>query len=382
MIGLYKKYWRTVFDIAVLAFTVWLVMYIFSFLYRIAAPVFLSFLVFLIIEPPARRLHRLGMRKSVASAVSTLVFILVILAVLVGVGYIFAWQIGELHKSLPAIQVTVQEKAASLTAALQERLETLDPAFTERVNEAIAYVTALFSRLAATFLDWIVNFFSSLSTFVVHFVIAIILAYFLSVEIDSWKKIASERSPKPLQRAFAFLREHVFRGIAAYLKAQATLIGITFVIILVTLTALGIPNALAIALIAGIFDVLPLLGVGTLFVPWIGYLFLTGETSLALWLTGLFVVVSGTRQILEPRITGQKIGVSAFTMLAFMIISLSLFGVMGLVLAPVLVILLKALYNHGYLHRWIRFPQEDFDVSPFQPAAPASMSGNGEARRD
>ncbi|OUM97268.1 MAG: AI-2E family transporter [Paenibacillaceae bacterium ZCTH02-B3] len=381
MIEWYKKYWRTAFDIAVLAFTVWLVMYVFSFLYRIAAPVFLSFLVFLIIEPPARRLHRLGMRKSVASAVSTLMFILVILAVLVGIGYIFAWQIGELQKSLPGIQATVQEKAASLTAVLQERLETLDPALTDKVNEAIAYVTALFSRLAATFLNWFVSLFSSLSTFIVQFVIAIVLAYFLSVEIDSWKKIASERSPKSLQRAFAFLREHVFRGIAAYLKAQATLIGITFAIILAVLSALGIPNALAIAVIAGILDVLPLLGIGTLFVPWIGYLFLTGETSLALWLTGLFVVVSGVRQILEPRITGQKIGVSAFTMLSFMIISLSLFGVVGLVLAPVLVILLKACYEHGYLHRWIRFPKEDFAVSPFQPTD-ASASGNGDARRE
>ncbi|HEY8528410.1 MAG TPA: AI-2E family transporter [Paenibacillaceae bacterium] len=381
MIGLYKKYWRTAFDIAVLAFTVWLVMYIFSFLYRIAAPVFLSFLVFLIIEPLARRLHRLGLRKSIASAVSMLVFVLFILAVLVGIGYIFAWQIGELQQSLPGFQQTVQERAASLTSTLQKHLEALDPTLTEKLNEAIAYVTALFSRLATIFLDWLVRLFSSLSTFVAHFVIAIILAYFLSVEIDSWKKIASERSPKSLQRAFAFLREHVFRGIAAYLKAQATLIGITFVIILVALSALGIPNALAIALIAGILDALPLLGVGTLFVPWIGYLFLTGETSLALWLAGLFIVVSGTRQILEPRITGQKIGVSAFTMLAFMIISLSLFGVMGLVLAPVLVILLKALYDHGYLHRWIRFPQEDFAVSPFQPAD-ASASGNGEAPRD
>src|SRR5690606_1420470 len=165
----YKKYWRTAFDIAVLAFTVWLVMYVFSFLYRIAAPVFLSFLVFLIIEPPARRLHRLWMRKSVASAVSTLMFILVILAVLVGIGYIFAWQIGELQKSLPGIQATVQEKAASLTAVLQERLETLDPALTDKVNEAIAYVTALFSRLAATFLNWFVSLFSSLSTFIVQF---------------------------------------------------------------------------------------------------------------------------------------------------------------------------------------------------------------------
>lgn len=63
MLPLYKKYWRTAFDIGLIVLTVYLIMLIFSKLYQIAAPVFLSFLVFLIIEPFSKFLHRRGFRS-------------------------------------------------------------------------------------------------------------------------------------------------------------------------------------------------------------------------------------------------------------------------------------------------------------------------------
>lgn len=60
------------------------------------------------------------------------------------------------------------------------------------------------------------------------------------------------------------------------------------------------------------------------------------------------------------KITGESLGVSAFTTLAFMIVSLSLFGVAGVILSPVLIILLKALYTQGYFQRWIRKPEDEY----------------------
>jgi len=72
--------------------------------------------------------------------------------------------------------------------------------------------------------------------------------------------------------------------------------------------------------------------------------------------------------------------VSAFTMLAFMMISLSLFGVAGLILAPILMILLKALYDQGYFHRWVRFPKDEFNVPPLAPQPAADEAPSAEAR--
>lgn len=372
MISLYQKYWRTAFDIGIIALTVWLTMYIFSYLYNLATPVFLSFLVFWVIEPLARLLNRWGLRKSIASGISVLLFTLVILAIFIGLGFIFTQQISQLSKDLPEYTKMFQEQIV----VMQGKIEALPLGVEEKLTEAVTFITDQGANLAGVFLTWLAGFLTSFSSFILNFSIAIILAYFLSVEIDTWKKLGKERSPKTFKIAAEFLRTNVFKGIGAYLKAQGKLISITFLVIFIALLALNVNNAFSIALLAGFFDVLPLLGVSTLFIPWIAYLFITGETNLAIWLTALLIIVTLTRQILEPRITGQTVGVSAFTMLAFMMVSMSVFGVAGLILAPILMILLKALYDQGYFNTWIRYPREEFIIPPLapqpsEPVAPA-----------
>jgi sporulation integral membrane protein YtvI len=363
MLSLYQKYWRTAFDIGIIVLTIWLTMYVFSYLYNLATPVFLSFLVFWCIEPLAKRLNRWGFPKSIASGISVMLFILVILAIFIGLGFIFTQQIIQISQDLPKYQ----EQVTSIIGNMQGRIAALPPDIESKLNDAMIFVTNQGAKWAGTFLTWLAGMLTSFSSFVLNFSIAIILAYFLSLEIETWKKLSSERSPKTLKVAFEFLRNNVFKGIGAYLKAQGKLISITFAVIFITLLILGVKNAFSIALLAGVFDVLPLLGVNTLFIPWIVYLFITGETKLAICLTVLLLIVTLTRQILEPRITGQTVGVSAFTMLAFMMISLSLFGVAGLILAPILMILLKALYDQGYFNTWIRYPRDEFNFHPLAP---------------
>jgi sporulation integral membrane protein YtvI len=357
MLAFYKRYWKTVFDIALLALTVYLFMLLFSYLYQIATPIFLAFIIYLIIEPLARFLHRRGLSKSIASAISTGLFVLVILGALVGVGVIFTSQILSLKANLPEYSAILQRQLLLKTDFLSHRLDALPEDVIQKIIEYSTQITEKASLLAGQFLNWTFTMLTSFSAFVVNFVIAIILAYFLSIEIESWKRMARNKTPKTFKAAFTFLRENVLLGIVGYLKAQSKLISLTFIVIFVALILLGVDNAFSIALLSAIFDVLPLLGVSTLFIPWIVYLFIVGKTTLAIWLCVLLGVVIMVRQIMEPKITGDSLGVSAFTMLSFMMISLSLFGVAGLILSPILIITIKALYEQGYLQRWIRWPE-------------------------
>ncbi|WP_028611767.1 sporulation integral membrane protein YtvI [Paenibacillus harenae] len=366
MLPFYKKYWRTAFDIALIALTVYLIMYCFSYLYSIATPIFYSFLIFLCIEPLARRLNKWGMKKSIASGISILVFTIVILAAFSGVAYLLTKQGTELVDNFPKYQEMLAIQIANITEEIQLRLGALPEDFNvvERSQEIIKGASSWLVNVGETVLTNIIGYVSSFSTFIFNFIVGIILAYFLSIEITTWKQTAEDKTPNTFKNAFFFLRNNVFKGIALYIKAQAKMISITFIVILIALIFLGVKNAFVIAVVSAIFDILPLLGVGTVFIPWIIYLIIVGKISLAIWLSALFLVVVLTRQILEPKITGDSLGVSAFTMLAFMIVSLSLFGVAGVILSPILMILLKALYDQGYFHRWIRTPQGEFDIPP------------------
>jgi sporulation integral membrane protein YtvI len=361
MLEFYRRYWKTAFDIGLIILTVLLIMWIFSYLYSIAAPIFLSFLVFIMIEPLAKFLHKRGMKKAIATAISVLLFVLVLLGLLVGAGLVFVRQIENLIALLNRIN------SESLMLEMQTQFEIWTERFAElnlpvelldKVQELAAVAAEWGADLAVSLLRAIYTGLSSVSTFVVNFLIGIILAYFLSVEISDWQRIAREKTPRTFKLAFVFLRDNVLKGIAGYVKAQLKLISITFIIIYIALLLLGVGNAFSISVLAAIFDILPLLGVSTLFVPWIIYLFIAGNMSLAIWLTVLWAVVVTARQILEPKITGNSLGVSAFTMLSFMIVSLSLFGIAGLVLSPVLIVLIKALIDQGYLQQWIRKPDD------------------------
>ncbi|BBH21433.1 sporulation integral membrane protein YtvI [Paenibacillus baekrokdamisoli] len=370
MLSFYRKYWRTAFDIALIALTVYLIMFTFSYLYRIATPIFLSFIIFMFIEPPAKWLNRLGLKKSIAAGISVLIFTLVIVGAFVGVGFIMTSQITGLAGKLPYYQHLFTEQFQKNSTMIHDKYYALPPSVLAKLNDVIGYITDWGQKLAASFLLSLGGYLKSFSTFIFNFSIGIILAYFLSLEITDWKQTAANKTPKTFKKAFFFLRDNVFSGIGAYLKAQGKLISITFGVIFISLLLLGVENAFSISLLSAVFDVLPLLGVGTVFVPWIIYLFIVGKAGLAIWLSVLFLAVVLTRQILEPKITGDTLGVSAFTMLAFMIVSLSIFGIAGVILSPILMILIKALYDQRYFQRWIHSPKGEFEQQAEPPAEP------------
>ncbi|MCE3199781.1 AI-2E family transporter [Paenibacillus sonchi] len=379
MLPLYKKYWRTIFDIGLVVLTVYLVMLAFSTVYRLAAPVFLSFFVFLMIEPLARFLNRRGMAKPFASAISVILFLIVLLGVLFGAGLLITMQALKFQDDLPRYTYIVQQQFAETTNYLQHKVEALPPDLTDKINGYFKQATNVLSGWLVIFLKYMIGVLGSFSSFMANFGIAIILAFFLSMEIKDWRKIAHDKMPKTFKTAYAFLQGNVFKAIGSYLKAQLILISITFVIVLAGLFILRSGNEITMALVCAIFDVLPLLGVSTILIPWIVYLFIIGNTTLAIGLIVLLAVVLIVRQLLEPKITGNSIGVSsAFLMLSFVILSSSIFGFAGLILSPILLILLKELLQQGYLQRWIFLPKEEFIVSPFAASGEPSTPG-GEA---
>ena len=367
MLALYRKYWKTAFDIGLIILTVYLVMFAFSYLYSIAAPIFFALVIFWIIEPFARYLNKKGLKKSLASAISIMLFVVIILGVIIGAGFIFTDQITNLIDRIPQYQDAISSSAKTITETVEKEYQALPLDIIERINSFITNFADTALNWIKLFLNWLLVNITLFSNFLFNLFIGIILAYFLSAEIEMWRRVAASKTPRTFKVAFQFLKENVFKGLAVYLKAQMKLISLTFVIVFVSLLLLDVGSAFSIALLAAVFDILPVLGIPVIFIPWAIYNFLVGETFLGIMLLVVLGVAMLTRQVLEPKITGNTLGVSAFTMLAFMIVSLSLFGVIGMIISPVLLILVKALYDQGYLKRWIRMPQEEFDSDPLMP---------------
>lgn len=357
----YRKYWRTAFDIGLIALTAYLIMYAFSFIWRIASPILLAFVIFYFMEPIASFLHRKGIKKSIAAAIAIIILIAIILMMFVGLGAVIVTQVSSLGEIIKHNSEVIQDQVIQWVRYVQEQYHALPPDTIEQIQKSLSRLSEWATTFAGTFFNGLISVITSFSTFLVNLSIAVVLAFFLSIEIPFWRRVAQTKTPNTFKKAFEFLRDNVLRGIAAYIKAQLKLISFTFILVFIGLLILQVNNALSIALIAALFDLLPLLGISAIFLPWIGYCLIVGDLYLGIGLSVLLLIVLAFRQMMEPKITGDSLGVSAFTVLSAMIVSMSIFGIAGLILSPVLIILLKALYDQGYLKKWIRMPEDEFD---------------------
>jgi sporulation integral membrane protein YtvI len=155
------------------------------------------------------------------------------------------------------------------------------------------------------------------------------------------QKVLPKKARTSGKTVFIDLKKALF----GFLKAQVTLISITTVIVLVGLLILRVDYAITIALIIGIVDILPYLGTGIVFVPWIIYSAVSGDVPLAIGLGILYIVVLVQRQIMEPKVLSSTIGLDPLATLIALFVGFKLIGFLGLIVGPVLLVIIRTLHS-------------------------------------
>ena len=137
------------------------------------------------------------------------------------------------------------------------------------------------------------------------------------------------------------IKNNLSSVLLGYIKAQLILMAITFVEVTIGLFIIGIDYAILFGLIISFIDVLPVLGTGTILIPWALFSLITGNYSLGFSLIILYGVVLLVRQFLEPKIVGGQIGLHPLATLSAMYIGLKVLGIMGMILGPIIVLVIK-----------------------------------------
>ncbi len=141
----------------------------------------------------------------------------------------------------------------------------------------------------------------------------------------------------------AVVLKEIKKATVGFIQAQLILSTVTYLISLLGLVILGVNYALAIALFIVIVDLLPILGSGSALVPWAILAFTRGETFLSIGLIILFIVILVVRRIIEPKILGEKLGLSPLITLISIWVGYKVLGIAGVFLGPLFFILYHAL---------------------------------------
>lgn len=351
----YKQNFTKILNVLLAVFTFVIILFAFKYFYHIATSIVFALIMFAIFEPFAMFLHKKGIKKWIATSISTLSFFLFFVGFSVLFSAIIVNSVQEFSKSIPSYTNTVESFIFEQSENVLEKVDAIPEDTMDKVKDSFSNMLDNVTKFATTAISSVVGTLYASVSVIANLVIGFLFAVMLSIEKKDWTRFISLYAPTQVIGAFHFLKENVVKGITTYLGAQLKLITITFIVILIALLCLGVENAFTLAFIGGILDVLPLLGVSTLFVPWIIYLFVKGNMFLAISLSILLIVVLGTRQLLEPKITGDSLGVNASVMLLALVLSTSVLGFAGIFLSPILIILIKELIVQGYVEKWFGF---------------------------
>jgi sporulation integral membrane protein YtvI len=176
-------------------------------------------------------------------------------------------------------------------------------------------------------------------------VFSLLATFFISKDWYRLRELIKKILPSKARTSGRTVFVDLKKALLGFVKAQVTLISITTIIVLIGLLVLRVDYAITIALIIGIVDILPYLGTGAVFVPWIIYSAVSGDVPFAIGLGILYIIVLVQRQIMEPKVLSSTIGLDPLATLIALFVGFKLIGFLGLIVGPVLLVIIRALHS-------------------------------------
>lgn len=320
-------------------------------------PFLLALALAALLEPPVRLLaDKAKLRRPLAAAAVMLIF-----ALLLGTGcFLLArrlwYELVLLLERLPALldsfdsvgrwaERTVYRLTVAAAPSARELLENMLESVTARAQGMAA-------ELAGRVLSWAASALTALPTAGLFLITTLLATYFISAGRPAlaifFRRQVPERWLPRLEEARGRLRG----ALGAWLRAQCVLMAVTFAMLGVGFLLLGVDLALLLAAGVALLDALPVFGTGTVLLPWALGSALSGHFSRCAGLLALYALIWLTRSILEPKLIADRVGLPPLAALLAMYLGFTLFGVAGLLLAPLAAVILRQLHDSGAFPVW------------------------------
>jgi len=260
-------------------------------------------------------------------------------------------QLRTLAGALPGLEDSIRGSMQSISGRLlnlaDKAPDSIAPVLSRHINDFFSGSSAMLDKATSYLLHLASGILSRVPGRAFSFGTAIISSFMISAKLPAIKTLIRNRlDTKKLQPLFETLRR-LRRSILSWLKAQLKLSSITFAIAMLGLLLLRVPFAPLWAALIALVDAFPILGTGTVLVPWSLVSFLQGDHLTAFGLLGLYCAATVTRTVLEPRLVGRHLGLDPLVTLVALYAGFRLFGIGGMILAPLLAVTVTQLMQIG-----------------------------------
>jgi sporulation integral membrane protein YtvI len=323
---------------------------IFSYIPALFLPFILAILLAVIIEPVVEFFERkTRLNRSISVALSLLLGVGGLIALLFLIISKISREMANLSPLLSSYSGKVIEKSLATFSDFKLFYLRLDlsPEIQAAIQDNIEKGIELVRALMENSIDMLMKTLTMLPGLFIFLMIAAVASFFIIKDRALIRSFVLQLFPEDFQSKTRHVVAELFKALIGFAKAYSILISITAIITIICLQILGVQYVFTIGIIVGLLDILPVLGPGGLFIPWIIWEILIGNTGMGISLLVVYIVISVVRQILEPKIVGDSIGLHPLATLVSLYVGLQLGGFAGLVLGPVIVVIVIACFRAG-----------------------------------
>lgn len=212
---------------------------------------------------------------------------------------------------------------------------------TNNIEEMVANLTSSWGKIFYNFLSELLMTTVSIPQILIFVIITILSTFFMTSDRHMIIAFFSHQLPESWMNKIRSIESDMFSALFGYLKAQLIMLTITFTVLVTGFIWIGVSHPFLFAVFISLLDALPIIGTGSILVPWSIYNFFTGDIQVGFYFLILYGICLAVRQMIEPKIVGQQIGLYPLVTLIAMYAGLNLLGFAGLILGPITVLLLK-----------------------------------------
>ena len=331
-------------------------------------PFVVAYIVTVVLLPLVRLLNsKLKINKRILSVILVILFYGTI-------GVIVIWLLVEIAafatdkiKALPLFfQAQVRPFLVNLFDEIQQLLYNFDPEiaidFDTTTNSILSSLGSTVMSVSGTIVGKLTDFAVSVPTFLLNIVIMIVATIFLLVDYDSIGAFIKRQLADKTNELIHNIGTHLGRVLKKYIVSYSIIMLITFIEIFAGLSIIGFKHSALIAVLIAVFDILPVVGSGLVIVPWAIICFIIGDIGAGIGLFILWAVLCVVRQIMEPKIVGDSVGMHPFLTLFAMLAGNFIYGGIGILLLPITIALCQSLNSAGVIHIYKtvnKEPEED-----------------------
>lgn len=284
-------------------------------------------------------------RKAGSAFVIIAVIALVILAAYLAVSKLISESIGFLN-TLPDLWNTMEsdfrEIGKNLDVMYSRLPQNMQMSIENLGQQMDEYVADLVKRLGTPTVNAVGNFAKNIPGFVVNVIMCLLSSYFFVAEKDYVAQVWNRYMPGAVKHKAAIIMDSLKTAVGGYFKAQFKIECLIFVFLLTGFLILKIPYALLIAFLIAVLDFLPFFGAGAVMIPWAVFKFLSADYKMTIWLLIIWGVGQLVRQIIQPKLVGDSVGVAPLPTLFLLFIGYKCAGVIGIILAvPIGIVLIN-----------------------------------------